>query len=87
MIDGWHFGMLMAMAPVLVSKHFGKRYCAQNFGAIACFGFISGIIGSQITGNIVDRFQSYQYAYLLCVVYLAISVLLAVKLPRNEIRE
>ena len=74
---------IMALTPVLVSKHFGAKYCAQNYGLIACLGFINGFIGSQLEGVLADRFGSFQYGYLVCAVYLAIAVVLAWKLPKK----
>ncbi len=82
-INGLHLGMMMAQMPVIVSKLFGKTYCAQNYGVMACFGLLNGILGSQVSGYFVDTFHSYRYAYLLCVVYLAITVVLTRKLPKK----
>jgi len=84
LLDGCHYGMIMALTPVLVSKLFGKKYCAQNYGAVACFGMLTGLLGTQLTGFIVDAFGSYQYAYLLCAGYLMISALFALKLPKLD---
>ena len=82
-IDGLHCGAIMALTPVLVSKHFGAKYCAQNYGLIACLGFINGFIGSQLAGVLADRFGSFQYGYLVCAAYLAAAVVLAWKLPKK----
>ena len=50
----------------------------------ACLGLLSGIIGPQFTGVIVDRFQSYQYAYAVCFVYLLLFTFFVYRLPRKK---
>ncbi len=82
-INGLHCGAIMALTPVLVSKLFGAKYCAQNYGLIACLGFINGFIGSQLAGVLADRFGTFQYGYLVCAVYLALAVVLAWRLPKK----
>lgn len=82
-IDGLHCGAIMALTPVLVSKLFGAKYCAQNYGLIACLGFVNGFIGSQLAGMLADRFGSFQYGYLICGVYLAMAVFFTWRLPKK----
>lgn len=82
-IDGLHCGAIMALTPILVSKLFGAKYCAQNYGLIACLGFVNGFIGSQLAGVLADYFGSFNYGYLVCAVYLAMAVVLTWKLPRK----
>lgn len=83
-INGWHCGVLMALMPSLVSKLFGQRYCAQNFGVLAGFGLVSGLIGSQAAGLLVDTFGSYAHAYWLCALYLAVATILSAILPNHN---
>lgn len=83
MINGLHNGTIMALAPVLVSKLFGAKYCAQNFGLIACLGFVNGFIGSQLAGILADHFGNFYCGYLVCAAYLALAVTLAWKLPKK----
>ena len=82
-IDGLHTGAIMALTPILVSKLFGAEYCAQNYGLIACLGFVNGFIGSQLAGALADRFGSFQYGYLVCAVYLLLAVLLTWRMPKK----
>ena len=82
-IDGLHCGAIMALTPVLVSKLFGAKYCAQNYGLIACLGFVNGFIGSQLAGILADHFGSFHYGYMVCAVYLALAVVLTWKLPKK----
>ena len=82
-IDGLHCGAIMALTPVLVSKLFGAKYCAQNYGLIACLGFVNGFIGSQLAGALADHFGSFNCGYLVCAVYLALAVVLTWKLPKK----
>ena len=82
-LAGLHCGAIMALVPVLVSKLFGAKYCAQNYGLIACLGFVNGFIGSQLAGLLADRTGNYFAAYMVCAVYLALAAIAAWKLPKK----
>ena len=83
-LAGLHCGAIMALVPVLVSKLFGAKYCAQNYGLIACIGFVNGFIGSQLAGLLADRTGNYYAAYMVCAVYLALATIAAWKLPKKK---
>ena len=86
-IDGLHVGVIMALTPVLVSKLFGKTYCAQNYGAIAFFGLLSGIIGSQLAGYMVDMTGNYNSSYIVCAVYMVLAAFFVWGLPQKKFRK
>ena len=86
-IDGWHYGMIMALVPVLTAKLFGSKYCEQNYGVISFLGLLSTLIGSQLTGYLVDTFQNYQASYLVCAAYLLLCLFFVFRLPGKHHRK
>lgn len=85
MITGWFFGVLMVLIPVLVRTLFGSTYFARNFGLISGLGLVSGLLGSQLAGYLMDCYHTYLYSYWVCAAYMLVALASIRQLAKENI--
>jgi MFS family permease len=76
-IFGFGYGGMSCLQPLLAVELFGL-YTAGVITAIFSFGFnIGGAIGPVLSGYIFDIHKSYQWAFIICIILIALALLLS----------
>ena len=84
LITGFAFGCEMCLIPPFLTEYFGVEYYSEIYGAVIGVGCITGLIGPQLAGRLVDVFGSFNPVYILCACYIGVACLLAFLLPEGR---
>lgn len=82
-LQGLSFASVVTLLPVLTAEFFGVKSLGLMIGTLAMVGIVGEALGPIITGRIFDVTESYQLAFLICVVMIAIALTLSLVLLRN----
>ncbi len=83
-ISGWCVGSVLSP---LIAEYFGLKAHGVILGAVNFIGILGGSIGPLLTGIIFDKMKSYNLAFILCAVMIAIGLFLLpfLKKPRGVV--
>ena len=76
-LAGVGYGALLAVFPSLMAQFYGLKYYGTNYGILYTAWGMGGFIGPMLAALVVDSTGSYQIAYQVCAVLMAITVGLA----------
>ncbi|MBC7001043.1 OFA family MFS transporter [Photobacterium sp. BZF1] len=76
-LAGIGYGALLAVFPSLMAQFYGLKYYGTNYGILYTAWGMGGFIGPMLAAFVVDATGSYQIAYQVCAVLMAITVGLA----------
>ena len=79
-----HGGLFTVISPT-VAEYFGMRAHGAIFGVIVFTGTIGGSMLPILTGLIFDKFQSYQWAFILLASMVLVSLLLSLRLTPHRL--
>lgn len=76
-LAGVGYGALLAVFPSLMAQFYGLKYYGTNYGILYTAWGMGGFIGPMLAALVVDTTGSYQIAYQVCAVLMAVTVGLA----------
>lgn len=76
-LAGVGYGALLAVFPSLMAQFYGLKYYGTNYGILYTAWGMGGFIGPMLAALVVDSTGSYQIAYQVCAVLMAVTVGLA----------
>ena len=76
-LAGVGYGALLAVFPSLMAQFYGLKYYGTNYGILYTAWGMGGFIGPMLAAFVVDTTGSYQIAYQVCAVLMAVTVGLA----------
>lgn len=82
-VMGCCHGSTMAMAPALISDHFGLAHYSTIFGTTITLTCLASSAGGLVVGKLVDASGNYNSSYLLCAAYIGIALLVSATLKKN----
>jgi len=85
-LQGLSFASVVTLLPVLTAEFFGVKSLGLMIGALTLVGIVGEALGPIITGRIFDVTGSYQLAFLICLVMVAMALTLSLVLLRNTRR-
>jgi MFS family permease len=80
LLFGFGYGSMSTMMPYLLADRFGRHILGAAYGMLTFFVSVGGSLGPLITGYIYDRTGSYNRAWLLNLIVLAIVTFLILTL-------
>lgn len=77
---GFGYGSIATLMPYLLADRFGSRVLGSAYGMLTFFVVAAGSLGPLVGGFIYDRTGSYDFAWKLCLVLLALISLVVISL-------
>jgi len=79
---GFSYGGWIPIFPSLLKDFFGKKHVGQIFGVFGTGFSISAIIGPPLAGFLVDKFNTYEYGFYICIIACLIAALLSLLIKK-----
>ncbi len=76
-LAGIGYGALLSLFPSIIADYYGLKNFGGNYGILYTAWGVSGTIGPIIAGYVVDKTGTYDQAYLISAVLLAVAFILA----------
>jgi OFA family oxalate/formate antiporter-like MFS transporter len=74
---GFGYGGLASIFPLATAEFFGTRSMGSLFGILLLGSTIGGSVGPLLAGSVFDLTGSYRYAFISCVIFMAMGIALA----------
>lgn len=76
-IAGFGYGALLSLFPSTVADYYGLKNLGANYGMVFTAWGVGGVFGPILAGWVADSTGTYQTAYLISAVLLALATILA----------
>jgi MFS family permease len=84
LVLGVGYGGFVALSPIVIADRLGVAGLGSILGVLYTAPGLGGLIGPPVAGWSIDRFDTYEWAIVGCLVCVAVSILLLFGLPVDE---
>jgi MFS family permease len=81
-----HGGIVTVMAS-LTANLFGVKQIGSLFASVSCISAIGRVVGPVVSGNIFDRTGSYTLAFIICIIFAAVALVMSFALHQRKARQ